>query len=128
MDYYISKTVNASFETLAERVPELLKEQGFGVLTEIDVKKTLKAKLDVDFKKYLILGACNPQLAHQAFTAEDKIGALLPCNVVIIDQGKGMTEVAIINPLTAMAQVGNDQLHNVATIATEKLKKVLEKL
>ena len=128
MNYYISKTVKASFESIAERVPILLKEQGFGVLTEIDVKKTLKTKLDVDFKKYIILGACNPGLAHQAFTAEDKIGALLPCNVVIIDQGEGNTEIAIIDPSTAMSQIGNENLQGVASIATEKLKTVLEKI
>ncbi|MEZ5147819.1 MAG: DUF302 domain-containing protein [Bacteroidales bacterium] len=88
MEYYISKIVNGDFKNVINKATELLKEEGFGVLTEINVKDTLKKKLDIDYKDYVILGACNPHLALRAFQSEDKIGTLLPCNVIVIDQGK----------------------------------------
>ena len=88
MEYYISKTIDGKFEETIERVTELLAEEGFGIMTEIDVKQTLKNKLDVDYKDYVILGACNPHLALRAFQSDDKIGTLLPCNMIVIDQGE----------------------------------------
>src|SRR5665811_1188054 len=98
MQYYIAKTVDGGFLAIVERVIESLKAEGFGVLTEIEVKATMKKKLDIDFRDYRILGACNPPLAHQALTADDKIGTMLPCNVIVQDLGGGHIEVAAINP------------------------------
>ena len=98
MDYYTSKEVTVSFEEAIEKVTEELSNEGFGVLTEIDVKETLKKKLDVDFKKYKILGACNPKFAHQALLKEDKIGTMLPCNVIVEEHEDGTVEVSAVNP------------------------------
>ena len=114
MKYYIAKTVNGSFPATVERVIEALKAEGFGVLTEIDVKATMKKKLDLDFRDYRILGACNPPLAHQALTADDKIGTMLPCNVIVQDLGGGQIEVAAINPAISMEHVGNPTLQKIA--------------
>ena len=125
MQYYISKTVGGSFSATVERVIESLKAEGFGVLTEIDVKATMKKKLDIDFRDYWILGACNPPLAHQALTADDKIGTMLPCNVIVQDLGGGQIEVAAINPAISMEHVGSLALKTIAESVTGKLKRVI---
>lgn len=128
MKYYISKTIKGKFKETIKQVSDLLKDEGFGVLTEIDVKDTLKKKLDVDYKKYVILGACNPNLALRAFQAEDKIGILLPCNVIVIDQGKGEIEVATMDAVNLMNQLGNPAVQVLALEATKRLTRVLDKL
>lgn len=128
MSYYFSKVVNFSFEETLNKVSEELKQEGFGILTEIDVQATLKNKHDVDFRKYKILGACNPPLAHRALTAEDKIGVLLPCNVVVQEKETDKIEVSIMNPIEAMQAVKNENLNNVANEVTKKLQKVLENI
>ncbi|NIR47862.1 DUF302 domain-containing protein [candidate division KSB1 bacterium] len=127
MSYYFNKTVNVSFEEAIERVTEELQKEGFGILTEIDVKETLKKKLNVDFRPYKILGACNPQFAHQALQAEDKIGTMLPCSVIVQDTGSGV-EVAAIDPIASMAAVQNPNLAGVADEVQSRLKKVVESL
>ncbi len=128
MNYYLSKTIRAKYKLTIDKVTELLKEEGFGILTEIDVKKTLKTKLDVNYKNYMILGACNPNLALRAFQSEDKIGTLLPCNVIVIDQGEGNIEVAIMDAETLMRQIGNPELEVLAKEVTERMNRVLLKL
>ena len=125
MEYYIAKTVSGGFPAIVERVIEALKAEGFGVLTEIDVKATMKKKLDIDFRDYRILGACNPPLAHQALTADDKIGTMLPCNVIVQDLGGGQIEVAAINPAIYMEHVGNPTLKAIAESVTSKLRRVI---
>ena len=125
MQYYIAKTVSGGFPATVERVIESLKAEGFGVLTEIDVKATMKKKLDIDFRDYRILGACNPPLAHQALTADDKVGTMLPCNVIVQDLGGGQIEVAAINPAISMEQAGNPTLKAIAESVTGKLKRVI---
>ena len=128
MTYHFSKTLKASFEEAISRTIESLKKEGFGVLTEIDVKATLKEKLDVDFRNYRILGACNPPLAYRALQAEDKIGLVLPCNVIVQELAPGSVEVAAFDPLVAMAAVGNPKLTDVATEVQAKLKAVIDSL
>lgn len=128
MSYYISKISKVGFEETLLKVEEELKAEGFGVLTEIDVQATLKKKLDIDFKKYKILGACNPTLAHKSLTFEDKIGVLLPCNVIVEENADGQVEVSAVNPLVAMNSVENESLVGVAQTVTEKLKKVIDKV
>jgi uncharacterized protein (DUF302 family) len=128
MRYYVNKTVKARFNDTVAKVTGLLKEEGFGVLTEIDVKATLKTKLDVDYKPYVILGACNPHLALRAFQAEDKIGTLLPCNVTVIDQGQGMIEVAIMDAKTMMNAIGNPELEVLASEVAGTMERILMKL
>lgn len=128
MKYYTSKTTGHSFDEARERVTELLKEEGFGVLTEIDVKETLKKKLDVYFKKYTILGACNPSFAHQALQAEDKIGVMLPCNVIVEEHEDGTVEVTAVDPVASMQAVVNDQLEPIAQEVRNNLRKVIDKL
>ena len=128
MKYYISKTIKGKYQETIEKVTDLLKEEGFGVLTEIDVKKTLKKKLDVEYKNYVILGACNPNLALRAFQSEDKIGTLLPCNVVVIDQGDGNIEVAIMDAVNLMSHIGNPELEVLALEVSERMERVLMKL
>ncbi len=125
MKYYIAKTVKGDFAAIVERAIEALKAEGFGVLTDIDVKATMKKKLDLDFRDYRILGACNPPLAHQALTADDKIGTMLPCNVIVQDLGGGQIEVAAIDPAVSMAQVGNKTLQTIADSVTGKLQRVI---
>ena len=127
MSYYISRTLNTSFDETIDKVTVALKEEGFGVLTEIDVKATLKKKLDVDYKPYHILGACNPPFAYQALQSEDKIGAMLPCNVIVIQQDNGV-EVAAVDPIASMQAVQNKNLGNVAAQVQAKLKKVIDSL
>ena len=128
MAYYNSKIVNYTFEDAIAKVTEELKKEGFGVLTEIDVKETLKKKLDVDFRKYKILGACNPSFAYKALQTEENLGVLLPCNVVIQEKADGKVQVSAVNPMESMQAVKNDALGEVALEVTEKLKRVLEKL
>lgn len=125
MKYYIAKTVKDDFAAVVDRTIEALKAEGFGVLTDIDVKATMKKKLDLDFRDYRILGACNPPLAHQALTADDKIGTMLPCNVIVQDLGSGEVEVAAIDPAISMAQVGNKVLQKIADSVTGKLQRVI---
>ena len=116
------------FEAAIGRVSEALKEKGFGILTEIDVQQTLKKKLDVDFRPYRILGACNPPLAYQALQAEDKIGTMLPCNVIVQDAGDGMVEVSAVDPVASMAAIHNPNLAAVAATVQAKLREVIDSL
>ena len=125
MSYYFSKTLKIDFDEAVEKVTESLKSEGFGVLTQIDVKETLKKKLDVDFKRYKILGACNPPYAYKALQAEEKIGTMLPCNVIVIDQGDGNTEITAVDPMASMAAVKNESLAPVAIEIRSKLEKVI---
>ena len=125
MNYYIARVVEAGFEETVAKVVEALKQEGFGVLTDIDVCATMKQKLGVDFRKYRILGACNPPLAHKALTAEDKIGVMLPCNVIVQQAGAGKTEVAAIDPRAAMERVGNPALAELAREVAQRLGRVL---
>ena len=126
MKYYFEKTTDYAFEEAVEKVTEELKKEGFGVLTEIDVQATLKKKLDVDFRKYRILGACNPPFAHKALQAENKIGAMLPCNVIVQELDNGKTEVAAVDPVASMVAVQNDKLGGIAGEIRAKLEKVIE--
>ena len=126
--YYFNKTLDLSFEDAVARVTEELKKEGFGVLTEIDVQATLKKKLDVDFRPYRILGACNPPFAYKALQAEPNIGLMLPCNVIVQDAGDGKTEVAAVDPLVAMSRVENPDLEPVAKEVRAKLQRVIENL
>ena len=125
MKYYIAKTVSGDFSAVVDRAIGSLKAEGFGVLTDIDVKATMKKKLDLDFRNYRILGACNPPLAHEALTTDDKIGTMLPCNVIVQDLGGGQIEVAAINPAISMEHVGNPTLQTIAESVTGKLKRVI---
>lgn len=128
MSYYFNKTINGTFEAVIEKVTKGLKDEGFGILTEIDVTATLKKKLNVDFKKYRILGACNPVYAYKALQAEDKIGVMLPCNVIIQEIEAGLIEVAAVNPIESMQAVVNEKLNDVANEITAMLENVIEKL
>ena len=128
MKYYFSKTLNTSFEEGLKRVAEELKREGFGILSEIDVKKTMKEKLGADFRNYKILGACNPSFAHRALEIEDKIGTILPCNVVVQELAAGQIEVAAVDPVASMRAVENPRLEEVAGQVREKLKKVIDNL
>ena len=126
MTYYFSKRKNASFDEALERTKDELKKEGFGILTEIDVKETLKKKLDVDFRNYRILGACNPPFAHKALLAEDKIGTMLPCNVIVQEISEGLVEIAAIDPVASMQAVGNLELAEIANQIQAKLRKAVE--
>ena len=128
MTYHFSKSLALPFEEAVTRVTEALKKQGFGVLTDIDVQQTLKKKLDIDFHPYRILGACNPPLAYQALQAENKIGTMLPCNVIVQDIGSGMVEVSAIDPIASMAAVYNPKLAVIAKTVQQKLKDVIDSL
>jgi uncharacterized protein (DUF302 family) len=128
MTYYFSKIVESDFDAAARRAKAALEREGFGILTQIDVKATLKKKLDVDFRPYLILGACNPKLAHQALQHEDKIGTMLPCNVIVQQLDGGRVEIAAVDPVASMQAVGNPQLGEVASKVRQKLKDVVESL
>lgn len=123
--YHNTKIVNLTFDEAIEKVTEELKKEGFGVLTEIDVKETLKKKLDVDFRKYKILGACNPPLAYKALQTEENIGVMLPCNVIVQEKADGMVQVSAINPMTSMQAVANPNLAELAETVTNKLLNVL---
>ncbi len=126
MSYYISKTVGYGFDEAIEKITATLKTEGFGVLTEIDVKTTLKNKLDADFRPYKILGACNPPFALKALTAEEQIGLLLPCNVVVQEKEPGHVVISAINPEEAMAFVNNSELAGLASEVKQKLERVIE--
>lgn len=128
MSYYFGKVVNEDFDKAIEKVTSKLKEEGFGILTEIDVKATLKKKLDVDFKKYKILGACNPPLAYKALLSEDNIGTMLPCNVIVKENADGNVEVSAVDPIASMMAVKNESLGLVAEEVRNKLKKVIDNL
>ena len=128
MEYYFSKTIAESFDNAIEKVTEALKAEGFGILTEIDIKATLKKKLDIDFYNYKILGACNPPFAYKALLAEDKIGTLLPCNVIVQEKVIGQVEVSAVDPAASMQAVENEALSDIATEIRAKLKKVIEGL
>jgi uncharacterized protein (DUF302 family) len=127
MKYYFTKVLNLSFEEGVEHVTEELKKEGFGILTQIDVKETLKKKLNIDFRRYLILGACNPPFAYQALEAEDKIGTMLPCNIIVQETLEGI-EISAIDPVASMAAVENKNLAEVAQVIQAKLKRVIESL
>jgi uncharacterized protein (DUF302 family) len=126
--YYFNKTLNTSFDDAVARVVTELEKEGFGVLTEIDVSGALKKKLDVDFKKYRILGACNPTFAYKALQLEDKIGTMLPCNVIVQEISAGVVEVAAIDPIASMQAIDNPKLRTVAEQVQAMLKKVIETL
>ena len=128
MRYYFSKVLNVSFEEAIAKVTDELKKEGFGILTDIDVKEALKKKLNVDFKKYRILGACNPPFAYQALQAEDKIGMMLPCNVVVQEHAEGNVEVAAVDPVASMMAIDNPKLRDVAEQVRMKLKKIIDSL
>ncbi len=128
MSYYFSKTLNISFDEAISRVTEGLKKEGFGIMTEIDVKDALKKKLDVDFRKYRILGACNPSFAYRALQSGDKIGTMLPCNVIVQESSEGKVEIAAIDPIASMQAIKNPSLSSVAGQVQAKLKKVIEGL
>lgn len=128
MAYYNSRQVGYSFDDTIKKVSEELKKEGFGVLTEIDVKETLKKKLDVDFRKYKILGACNPPFAYKALQEEDNIGVLLPCNVVVQEKENGKVSVSMVNPLESMQAVRNSELEEIAIQISKKLDTVLQSL
>ncbi|MCF6342575.1 MAG: DUF302 domain-containing protein [Bacteroidales bacterium] len=127
--YYFSKTLNGTFEEITERTKSALKEEGFGVITEIDMDAKLKEKLtDVDLRPYKILGVCNPGYAYQTIQLEENIGLFLPCKVLVKDQGKGQIEVVMVNPSALMRMLGNKELDEVAAKVTEKFRAALEKL
>ncbi len=128
MSYYFSKIINSDFDAVIENVNSELQKEGFGVLADINIQGALKNKLGVDFRKYRVLGACNPPFALKALEAEDKIGTMLPCNVVVQETADGHVEVAAINPLQSMISVGNKQLNDIAIKIGIKLQKVIEAL
>lgn len=123
MSYCNSKILNTSFDEAISRVTAELGKEGFGILTEIDVKETLKKKLNVDFRKYKILGACNPPFAYKALQTEENIGVMLPCNVIVQEKEKGKVQVSAINPMEAMQTVGNPNLNEVAEEVSTRLQK-----
>jgi uncharacterized protein (DUF302 family) len=128
MSYYFSKVLDDSFDDAITRVTARLAEAGFGVLTTIDVSGTLKKKIDVDFQRYTILGACNPGFAYKALQAEDKIGTMLPCNVIVQETADGKVEVAAVDPMASMMAIENESLGNVASEVRDMLKNVIEGL
>jgi uncharacterized protein (DUF302 family) len=128
LSYYFTKTIEAPFEAAVARTRQALAAEGFGVITEIDVAKTLKTKIDVEFRPYKILGACNPGLAYEALKLEDKVGTMLPCNVVVQDAGAGRIEIAAIDPVASMQAIGNPQLAEKAGLVAGKLKTALARI
>jgi uncharacterized protein (DUF302 family) len=128
MTYYFSTTLASDFDIALLRTREALQREGFGIITEIDVTQTLKTKIDVDFRRYRILGACNPKMAYGALQLEDKIGTMLPCNVVVQEIAPGKVEVAAIDPVASMAAVDNPQLKETARQVGDKLKAVVDSL
>ncbi|EMY81103.1 MULTISPECIES: DUF302 domain-containing protein [Psychroflexus] len=128
MKYYFNKTIEGTFLEVIDKVKKGLKVEGFGILTEIDIKETMKKKLDVDFKQYKILGACNPPFAYKALQAEDKIGTMLPCNVIVQEIETDVIEVAAVNPMASMQAVNNEKLNDIANEITAMLEKVIERL
>lgn len=128
MNYYFNKTVEGNFEDVIDKVSKELEKEGFGVLTDIDLKATFKKKLDIDFKNYRILGACNAPYAHKALSAEDKVGTMLPCNVIVQQLKDNSVEIAAVNPLASMQAINNSELKEIAEEITEKLKKVINNI
>jgi uncharacterized protein (DUF302 family) len=128
MSYHFSKTCKLAFDDAVSKVTEDLKSEGFGILTEIDVQETLKKKLNVDVRKYTILGACNPSFAYQALQVEDKVGTMLPCNVIVQEQDGGRVEVSAVDPVASMMAIANPALAVIAGQVRSKLKKVIENL
>jgi uncharacterized protein (DUF302 family) len=128
MKYYFNKTLDISFDEAIERVTEELKKEGFGILTDIDVQGTLKKKLDVSFRKYRILGACNPQFAYKALQNESRIGTMLPCNVIVQETEGGDIEVSAVDPISSMRAVQNPDLEDIANQVQAKLKSVVDSL
>lgn len=128
MNYHFSKALDGPFDDVIARVSAALKAEGFGILTDIDVKETLKKKLDVDFRRYRILGACNPPFAYRALQLEDKIGTMLPCNVIVQEHARGKVEVSIVDPVASMQAVENPGLADIAKEVQGKLKRVLDSL
>ncbi len=128
MQYSFNKILNISFDDALKRVIDELKKEGFGVLTDIDVQMTLKKKLDVDFRKYRILGACNPPFAYKALQTESRIGTMLPCNVIVQETERGEVEVSAIDPISSMQAIENLELQAIANQVQAKLKKVVESL
>jgi len=128
VSYYFNKTLPVGFEEAVRRTTDALKHEGFGIITEIDVKATLKAKIGIDFRNYRILGACNPKLAHEALQLEDKIGTMLPCNVVVQELAGNQTEIAAIDPVASMQAIDNPRLKDAATKVQQALRKVIAEL
>lgn len=128
MKYYIETKVKSDYASAIARTKEALKKEGFGVLTEIEFHKILKEKLDIPFRKYTVLGACNPPFAHKALLLEDKIGTMLPCNVVVQQIDDDTTEIAAVDPMVSMQGVDNANLNEIATIIKNKLEKVISSL
>ena len=128
MSYYFNKVLNVTFDDAVIRVVEELKKEGFGILTEIDVRQTLKKKLNVDFRNYRILGACNPSFAYKALQAEEKIGTMLPCNVIVLETVDGNVEVPAVDPVASMQAIQNEGLGDIASQVREKLKRVIDQL
>lgn len=128
MDYYINKTITADFDRAVQLVTESLKKEGFGVLSEIDIQQKIKEKLNIDMRKYVILGACNPPYAFKALEQEDKIGTMLPCNVILQEIGDNEIEVAAVNPIASMMAVNSQALVGIAREIKEKLERVITSL
>lgn len=128
MSYYFTTTLDTGFEEAIEKVTEKLKEDGFGILTEIDVTETMKKKLDREMYNYRILGACNPPLAWEAIQSEDKIGTMLPCNVIVQEREPGKVEVSAVDPVASMQAIENEDLGEVAMEVQERLRKIIESL
>jgi uncharacterized protein (DUF302 family) len=128
MDYYFTKTIATSFDEAIQRTTDALKTEGFGIISEINMHEKFKEKLGIDFKKYRILGACNPAYAYKAVQLEEKVGTMLPCNVIVIDKENGTTEVSAVNPIASMMAIRNPSLETIASEVTEKLKRVIDAL
>ena len=128
MDYTISKNIDRGFDEAVQAVTDALKEEGFGVITDVDLKDKLKEKLGIDFRNYKILGACNPAMAHKAIELEDRIGVMLPCNVLVQEKDGGKVEISAINPLSSIGATGNEQLQSVASEVSERLRAAVEKV
>lgn len=128
MTYHFSKVLSIPFDQAILKVTDALKKEGFGILTEIDVRETMKKKLEVEFRSYKILGACNPSLAYQALQAEDKIGMMLPCNVIVQQHSESEVEVSAVDPVVSMQAIENAQLGKVAEQVRSKLKEVIDSL
>lgn len=128
MSYYFSKLLDTSFDEAITRTKSALQQEGFGVISEIDIRQTLKTKIGAEFRPYLILGACNPALAHEALLLEDKVGLMLPCNVIVQEAGDGQIEVAAIDPAASMQSIENPALKAQAAVVGEKLKAAIDRL
>ena len=129
MSYYLSKTLNnTTVKTAIEKLTDVLKDEGFGIISEINISDTLKKKIDVDYKEYIILGACNPHFAYKAIQSEEKIGLFLPCNIIVVDAGEGNTEVSVIDPVESMSSVKNDKLGEFAESVRSSLFSAINKL